>query len=133
MAMADHYFKNRPVAPNGIVADGTEERVIKATGAAGSSQSAGTSWQEFFVPAGEQFNGANIQVQAASSLSGFDPETNYVPFWWCDKDPDTDATAVPINCPYTGKNSGIAMQEGGSLRYFKTEAAAGPVIMWCRE
>jgi len=126
-------MKPLPMSQGRVVAKGSQEKMLMAVDSAGNAQTISSSeYREFFVPAGGDFNGALVLVQIGT-LSGYDPESNHIPFFWSDKNPDSDPTAVVGNFDWYGKSSEIAKKAGFSMGFFKASTAGSKVVIWCRE
>lgn len=115
------------------VAKGSIEKSILGVDSSGSSQvTSSSSWLEFFMPIESDVNGAVITVGNPRPTTP-DKESNYEGFLWCHIDPVADSTAVILAFDFTGKSSGIAIQGGESLGFFKSTTAGQSVILWGRE
>lgn len=126
-------MKPLPMSHGRVVSPGSGEKIMMAVNSSGGAQTiSSTEYREFFVPEDGDFNTSLVMVQIAT-LSGYDPEGNYLPFYWSDKNPDTDASAVVVNFSWSGKLSGVSQKAGQSLGFFKTATPGGKVILWCRE
>lgn len=113
---------------NHPISGGTEDRIIQLVDGNGDVASGTTGYVELFVPDSMEFNAANIQIMANASLSSFDLESEYVPFYWKETE-----TGQDLLFPYDGKNAGVAKKAGESLGFFKCESACGPVVAWIRQ
>lgn len=126
--------KALPVAGwNQPIASGTLDKGIFAVSSTGGLQTTSSSlWTEFFVPDGEQFNGANIRV-GDGRPTNTDPEYVYENFLWCHVDPEvyTDVAILAFNA--NGMSSGIAKKPGESLGFFKSATTGMAVVLWARE
>lgn len=118
---------------NQAIASGTSDKGLTAVDGSNAAQTTSSStWKEFFVPEGKQFNSANIRIGDARPTNT-DPESVYENFLWCHINPDvyTDATILAFNV--SGKSAGVAKEAGESLGFFKSTTDGKYVVLWARE
>jgi hypothetical protein len=126
-------MKPLPMSQGRVVAKGSCEKMMMAVDSSGDAQTISSSeYREFFIPEDGSFNTSLVMVQIAT-LSGYSPEDNYLPFYWSDKNPETDSNAVIANFPWYGKLSGVSQREGESLGFFKAATPGAKVVLWGRE
>jgi hypothetical protein len=118
---------------NQTISAGTSDKGLSAVDGSNDSQAtSSSSWKEFFVPAGEQFNSANIRVGDPQPTST-DPTYIYENFLWCAVNPDADPNATILAFNVNGKSAGVAKEAGESLGFFKSTTDGKSVVLWARE
>lgn len=74
-------MKPLPMSQGRVVAKGSCEKMMLAVDSAGDAQTISSSeYREFFIPEDGTFNAAIVMVQV-ETLSGYDPESNHLPFF----------------------------------------------------
>lgn len=129
--MSDKVYPTQPVERRGnVVNQGKTAKGICGVDSNGDAETTSDSdFTQFFVPEGEDFNGAVIQVGDPRATS-YDPEVTYCGFLWCDVDPDENESAVIKTFDYNGFDAGIAKLGTEDLGWFKSEYDAKSVIVF---